>query len=105
MYVDKRRKRYPLIIFAAVTAAIAVFLLQWGARTSGEDMGEESAAALKAAVERIALQCYVFEGNYPPSLEYLEENYGLQINREDFFVAYDIFASNLPPDVRVVSRE
>ena len=94
MYVDKRRKRYPLIIFAAVTAAIAVFLLQWGARTSGEDMGEESAAALKAAVERSALQCYV-----------VEENYGLQINREDFFVAYDIFASNLPPDVRVVSRE
>ena len=57
MYVDKRRKRYPVIIFVVLMALIAAVLVQWGARTSGEDMGEESAAALKAAVERSALQC------------------------------------------------
>ena len=67
-------------------------------------MEEESIAALKAAVERSARQCYVVEGFYPPSLEYLEENYGLQINTDEFYVVYDVFASNISPDVRVVKR-
>ncbi len=44
------------------------------------------------------------EGAYPPSLEYLEENYGLQINEREFFVSYEIFASNVPPTVKVIRR-
>ena len=103
MYTDRKRKRWPGVVFAVFAVIVAAILLSWAGRTSGQDMGEESAAALKAAVERSALQCYVVEGNYPPSLAYLEENYGLQINREDFYVDYDIFASNVPPDIRVVS--
>lgn len=102
MYTDRKRKRWPWLVFAAFAVFAAIALLYLAGRTSGQNMGEESAAALRAAVERSALQCYVVEGNYPPSLEYLEENYGLQINREDFYVDYDIFASNVPPDVRVV---
>ena len=50
------------------------------------------------------MQCYVVEGVYPENLSYLEENYGLQINTRDFYVAYDAFASNLPPDIRVRAK-
>ena len=60
--------------------------------------------AIRDAVQRSALQCYAVEGVYPPSLEYLQDNYGLQINTEDFYVTYDAFASNLPPAIRVTSR-
>ena len=42
---------------------------------------------------------------YPPSLAYLTENYGLQVNTEDFYVTYDAFASNLPPTVRAQFQE
>lgn len=105
MYTDKKRKIWPLIALAAAVLMAVVFLWQRAAAISGRELQEEGAAALKAAVERSALQCYVVEGVYPPGLAYLEENYGLQINRKDFYVTYDAFASNLPPDVRVVSRE
>lgn len=104
MYFDKKRRRWPyfMLILAAVAAAAGLYFRV--VRVSGRDLEEEGARALKAAVERSALQCYVVEGVYPPDVAYLEENYGLQINREDFYVNYDAFASNLPPDVRVTKR-
>ncbi len=104
MYVDKKRRLWPYFITAAVVLAAAVLIVSHAARVSAEDMQEESAVALRAAIQRSALQCYVVEGAYPSSLAYLEENYGLQINTEDFYVIYDAFASNLPPYVQVTVR-
>jgi hypothetical protein len=46
----------------------------------------------------------VVEGVYPPNLAYLEDNYGLQINTRDFYVHYQAFSSNLPPEVRVIAH-
>lgn len=105
MYVDKKRKRWPAVILTAAGVTAIICLLRFLLPMSGEDMKEESAKAMREAVERCAVQCYVVEGAYPPSLSYLEENYGLQINREEFYVSYDIFASNVPPAVKVISRE
>ncbi len=51
------------------------------------------------------MQCYVVEGVYPPDLQYLENNYGLRVNTEDYYVVYDCFASNLPPTIRVIARD
>lgn len=104
MYVDKKIRRWPRAAASVAVLAAVICLIGRAVPGSGENMSEESALALKAAVERCALQCYVVEGNYPPSLSYLEENYGLQINKREFYVTYDVFASNLPPDVRVTSR-
>lgn len=103
MYSDAaKKKRGWLVLIAALVllAALCVFAL----RDPGRDLSEESAAAIRDTIQRSALQCYAVEGVYPPSLDYLEENYGLQINTDDFYVSYDAFASNLPPEVRVVSK-
>ena len=51
-----------------------------------------------------AVECYCVEGAYPESLGYLEENYGLNVNHRDFIVTYEVFASNVAPDVRVLVR-
>lgn len=104
MYVDRKAGRWPLAVLLAVVLLAAVGLWKWVLPASGQDLNEESAAALRAAVERSALQCYVVEGVYPPSLSYLEENYGLQVNSGDYEIVYDIFASNLPPAIRVIKR-
>lgn len=105
MYVDKKKKKWPaaVSVVAAILAAVCVW--RFVLPTSGRDMDQESTRAIKAAVERCALQCYVVEGAYPSSLDYLVENYGLQINEEEFYVSYDIFASNVPPAVKVISRD
>ena len=105
MYVDaKRRRRLWLMLPVAVVLA-ALILCRLTVPVSGRDMEEESITAIREAVQRCARQCYVVEGFYPPSLDYLEENYGLQINQEEFSVVYDVFASNIAPAVRVLSRQ
>lgn len=104
MYSDKKRSFWPLIDLAIAILFAALCIWPQVSKSSARDIGEESALALKAAVQRSALQCYVVEGVYPPSLSYLEEHYGLRINREDYYVTYDIFASNFPPDIRVVTK-
>ena len=55
-------------------------------------------------MESSARQCYVVEGVYPPDLDYLRDNYGLQINTDDYYVVYDIYASKQPPTVKVVAK-
>ena len=55
-----------------------------------------------AAVRARALQCYVIEGAYPESLEYLVENYGLAVNTDDYRIVYIPYAENLPPEIKVI---
>ena len=62
---------------------------------------EEGARNLVQAVRRASVQCYAIEGRYPPSVEYLEENYGIAIDRERYHVFYEGFASNIMPDITV----
>ena len=103
MYSDRLAKRKTWILWALL------LLLLFGAlclifSDGGRNLDDSSAAAIREAVQRSALQCYAVEGAYPPDLQYLEENYGLQVNKQDFYVTYDAFASNLPPTVRVTRR-
>lgn len=104
MYSDKKKKRGLVWIWAAAAILAAVICGSRAIRVSGPELEAESAAALKAAIESRALQCYVVEGIYPPGLSYLEENYGLQINKKDYYVVYNAFASNLPPNVQVTGK-
>lgn len=102
MYSDRRVKQsgrllWLILILLLAAAVVLIF------RDSG-DLSDNSAAAIRAAVQRSALQCYTVEGAYPPDLQYLEENYGLQVNEKDYYVTYDAFASNLPPTVVVTRR-
>lgn len=64
----------------------------------------ESLRAVQRSVVSAAVHCYAVEGAYPPSLGYLEENYGLRIDRSRYQVHYRIFASNLFPDVTVFAH-
>lgn len=58
--------------------------------------------SIKQAILRTSAHCYALEGSYPPSLEYMEENYGLILDHEKYSYVYDIFASNIRPEVEVL---
>ena len=103
MYSDRLAKRKSWMLWALLLllllGALCLFFSD-----GGKDLDDSSAVAIREAVQRSALQCYAVEGAYPPDLQYLEENYGLQVNEQDFYVTYEAFASNLPPAVRVTRR-
>ena len=104
MYSDATSKRRSRLLWLWILLALVILVLCTAVWKPGRDLSEESAAAIQEAVQRTARQCYVVEGVYPPSLSYLEENYGLQVNTKDFYVTYEAFASNLPPPVHVTSK-
>lgn len=56
---------------------------------------------LSEAIKRSAVQCYAIEGAYPPSIEYLEDNYGLIVDHKIYVVSYNVFASNIMPEITV----
>jgi hypothetical protein len=103
MYSDKLQKKTRYLIFALAVLLLAGLCFAVFGR-SGRDISEEGAEAIRDAVIRSARQCYVVEGVYPPNLDYLKDNYGLNVNTNDYYVNYDAFSSNLPPDVIVLVR-
>ena len=93
-------------IFGCVLAVLLLFaVLLMETLSVSADKTEEEIRSITDAVNQRALECYVIEGAYPESLSYLEENYGLTVNKEDFRIIYTPYAENMPPEVRVISRK
>lgn len=59
---------------------------------------------VKQAVEKAVVNCYALEGSYPPSIEYLHDNYGLIVDNKHYIYEYKIFASNLPPEIYIFKK-
>lgn len=81
--------------------SLAVVLFVSSSLTFSKRSGERGAETLRDAIRRASVQCYAIEGRYPPSVEYLEENYGIKIDKDRYSVFYSGFASNFMPDITV----
>ncbi len=84
------------LLCCVLAAAVA------GLRSADAAGGDEAARVLEDAIRRAAVSCYVTEGSYPDTLDYLRENYGVYIDGERYAVFYQVFASNVMPDVTVM---
>ena len=100
-----RERRRPGLILLPVAVAAVLFLFLTGLSNLDRDRTEEGRQQLEQAIRRSAAACYAAEGIYPPDVEYLEEHYGLQIDEERYAVFYEVFASNLMPDITVLERD
>ena len=63
------------------------------------------AEEIRGTVISYVAQCYAMEGLYPNNLDYLEDNYGLQLDRDKYIYHYEMFATNIFPDVQVFVKE
>lgn len=91
-------------VFSVFTLLLVVVIAVSSVGNLSQKSGEEGALLTKRAVERGAALCYATEGFYPPSLAYLEENYGVNIDSEYYIVHYEIFAENIFPQIIVISK-
>ena len=104
MYSDRTEKKGRRLLWPLLGVLVLAVLVLSVFRHPKTDLENSGALAIREAVQRSALQCYAVEGVYPPNLQYLKDNYGLQVNTEDYYISYEAFASNLPPTVKVVNR-
>ena len=100
------RKRKPIRPFwgylvSVVLMGSLLYLLLIGTQSLAAKTDSEQLQVLDQAIRRATIQCYAIEGRYPPSVEYLEEHYGLSIDREKYYVFYDGWASNIMPDITI----
>lgn len=91
---------YPLVIAIVFAGAIMLFTDKTGDIEASSR--ESNAALISQSLYRAAVTCYANEGAYPATLQYLCENYNISIDETSYLVAYDIFASNILPEITVV---
>ncbi len=89
-----------IVTVLLLAAVLGWFLSALSNLSDGESA--EGRQQLENAIRRAAVACYAAEGVYPPSLDYLEQHYGIQVDETRYMVSYDIFASNLMPEITVL---
>lgn len=103
MKKQTRKLNIPLFLLPLLAVAVLlVFLTSLSNLEQGRS--EEGKRQLEDALRRASVACYAAEGIYPPNLDYLREHYGIQIDETRYMVVYDVFASNLMPDITVLEQ-
>lgn len=100
----KKIRRKSIMLLLIVLLLTAVWFL---AAAGNVDAGQQEAGRqqLEDALRRAAVACYAAEGIYPPTVDYLTQHYGIQIDRERYYVFYEVFAENLMPEITVLSAK
>lgn len=103
MHLYKRKKRH----FIGWVLVLGIFLsavlfLSLGSKRMEETAWNEQQELLADAINQAVVNCYAMEGRYPESIQYLIENYGIQVDFDKYVVSYEIFAENIKPQVRVI---
>lgn len=92
-------------LFALLSAAVftaVVFLFMSGVNTVARNNEASALEAMRQSLYKAAIACYATEGAYPQSYQYISQHYGVQIDTAKYAVHYEIFASNIIPDITVV---
>ena len=89
-----------MLAFVAVVV-VSVILVFMGLGNLSSTQSDKQLEIARNAIMRAAIQCYALESQFPPSLEYLIENYGLLIDEEKFIVHYRAIGANIVPEIQV----
>lgn len=102
----KKKKGDPAGSFWWTFAVFALLcsLVVYGLQNTGGSVETSGRKGAEEAVRRAAVTCYALEGSYPESYEYLKRNYGVRVSEKRYAVHYNIFASNLMPDITVTEK-
>ena len=94
-----KRHGYSLALFCVI-----VLVMLYGFQSAAESSAAENLRMTEDSLRRAVVSCYALEGQYPPDIAYLQEQYGLQIDMDRYMVHYEVFAENIMPDITVLER-
>lgn len=101
----EKLKAAPRWLGWVLLAAVVLTLFSAGVNNLSAQRSAQDLEQLEDALRRGAVAYYAAEGAYPQDLDVLRERYGLRVDEERYLVHYEIFASNLMPDIIVLERE
>ncbi len=94
---------YRIKTLAKIVAFLAIIGMFWvGFSEILATSEEQSNKILKESVAKAITACYAIEGIYPPDMDYLEENYGVRVDYNKYYVNYQVFGSNIRPSVQII---
>ncbi len=102
--IKKKNVFSTTLISALMFLAIFVCFLFVVSKASAGSVDEQR-KVLEDAIDRAVIQCYITEGSYPESFEYLQENYGIIYDDDLFRVDYVIYGSNMKPDITIIELD
>lgn len=105
LYKTKKGIPAPGIILTIVIFVVVAGILYGQIKNMSKEVGQSDVDMLKDALENAVVTCYAIEGRYPESLEYIEEHYGVKIDREKYFVDYNKNLINMKPQISVYTVE
>lgn len=88
-----------LIIFIAV-----IGLFVYGISAVSSSSVVNSKQILEDAINHDVIHCYSVEGMYPPSVNYMQDHYGLTYDQDKFIIDYEYIGSNIMPKVTVIEK-
>lgn len=102
IYKSKSETRQIIsLVLIVIFAVVIIYGIWYAAETLNKAQNEETMAATEKAIVKSAVQCYALEGQYPTGLKYLEDNYGLVLNKEKYVYHYESIGANMVPIVNV----
>ena len=106
MHLYRRKKKHPLrwVLVLGIFLCAALFLTL-GTGHMEETVQREQQELLQEAINQAVVNCYALEGSVFAGgsvVQWLIENYGIQVDFEKYVVSYEIFAENIRPQVRVI---
>jgi len=88
---------FALVVFVLIACFFLAALFSASRRNEAREL-----ETIESALQRAIVTCYAVEGKYPPSLDYIYENYGVRVDEGRYAVFYDVVAANLMPSVQVM---
>lgn len=104
MTAKRRMRGLAAGIFTAALSVMLIIFAAVGLIGTGKSMRHQQLKSVTQAVNGAVDECYALEGSYPPSLEYLHENYGLVLDTQHYIYDYSVFATNIPPEIHVLAK-
>jgi hypothetical protein len=107
MPVIKVKKRFRRLAGLAATAIVSIALLfcaAIGILRFNDSVRVRQLDSIRSSVQKAVIHCYSLEGSYPSNLEYLQQNYGLILDKSHYVYDYRIFAANVSPDIFIFRK-
>jgi hypothetical protein len=102
IWVKKKKKKVNVAFITSIAIYIAITIMVWLSLSNATTQSkEQEIRELTNSINKAVSLCYATEGSYPANIDYLKVNYGLEINEEKYLVHYEIFASNIAPEIKV----